>query len=141
MTGNQIQRHLKTEELYQQVIDLYPPEILDVVGETYVRGLLDGILSQGKIEGRMSAYSDLHHHVGAMQHDRLIEQWQCIVDSVSRQPIPERGDRVHFYDGRVEIVEGMDSGGGGVRLCNATTIRASSLTWKGKGFWRFVSGV
>lgn len=81
MSG-QVQRFLRTEELYQQIIDLYPSALLDVVGETYVRNRLDAILSQGKIEGRMSAYNDGSMiHSGALA-DQLIEGWQRIVDSV-----------------------------------------------------------
>lgn len=80
MSTSQVQRYLRTEELYKKIIDLYPSALLDVVGETHVRGILDAILSQGKIEGRLSAYGK--DAIAAPNHDRLIEDWQRVVDSV-----------------------------------------------------------
>lgn len=55
---NQVQRFLKTEELYDAIIVLIPEHTIDKIGETAIRGKLDAILSQGKIEGRLTALSD-----------------------------------------------------------------------------------
>lgn len=74
---SQIQRHLKTEELYKEIIALIPEAVLKVVSETHVRGKLDAILSMGKIEGRLTA---VHPDTGP-HNDRLIEDWQRIVDA------------------------------------------------------------
>jgi hypothetical protein len=57
MTG-QIQRHLRTEKLYDNVLSLITEDTVDDVdGLSVVRGMLDAILSQGKIEGRLTALS------------------------------------------------------------------------------------
>lgn len=50
--STQIQRHLKTEELYDKVLRMMFDE--DITTEQ-IRGKLDAILSQGKIEGRLTA--------------------------------------------------------------------------------------
>lgn len=71
---NQIQRHLKTEEFYQEIIALIPEETLKKISETTVRGKLDAILTMGKIEGRMSAPISLYG-------DRLIQDWMRIVEA------------------------------------------------------------
>lgn len=81
--ANQVQRFLRTEELYKEIIGLIPEAVIRAVGgETVVRGKLDAILSQGKIEGRLSG---LVHDpaVSWPDNDRLIEDWQRIVDSVT----------------------------------------------------------
>jgi hypothetical protein len=38
---------------------MYPGSVMDSVGETHIRGILDAILSQGKIEGRLSALNGM----------------------------------------------------------------------------------
>jgi hypothetical protein len=54
-----VQRHLKTEEFYREIIAMIPEETIKAAGgETPIRGKLDAILSLGKIEGRLSALSD-----------------------------------------------------------------------------------
>lgn len=78
MTGNHTQRYLRTEELYREIIDMVCPDVIKEIGETGVRIKLDAILSQGKIEGRLTAYPPER---GGLPHDdRLIEDWQRIVD-------------------------------------------------------------
>lgn len=57
-TPGQIERHLKTEALYKRIIGMYPGSVMDAVGETHIRGILDAILSQGKIEGRLTALAE-----------------------------------------------------------------------------------
>lgn len=79
MTG-QIQHNLKTEKLYKRIIGMYPGSVMDAVGETHIRGILDAILTQGKIEGRLTA-AEKNEFIFA-DSDRLIEGWQRIVDSV-----------------------------------------------------------
>jgi hypothetical protein len=78
MTGNQVQRYLRTEGLYQEIIDMVCPDVLKEKGETYVRGKLDALLALGKIEGRLSA-AEQNTFIFA-DNDRLIEDWQRIVD-------------------------------------------------------------
>jgi hypothetical protein len=81
MTG-QVQRYLKTEELYDAIIDMICPDVIKEIGETPIRSKLDAILTQGKIEGRVTAYTDAGMaRDGSPQGDRLIEDWQRIVDS------------------------------------------------------------
>lgn len=82
MSSDQVQRFLRTEELYKGIIGLIPESVLRVVGETYVRGLLDAVLSQGKIEGRMPAYDDGSINWSPIHDGGLVEGWQRIVDSV-----------------------------------------------------------
>jgi len=54
--ATQTARYLRTEELYDWVLSLITEDAFDDVGGTgAVRARLDGILSQGKIEGRLSA--------------------------------------------------------------------------------------
>lgn len=80
---NQTERYLRTEELYKEVIGLIPDQVLDGIGETAVRGRLDMILFAGKIEGRLSAYTDGRLFDGITpDQDLLIEDWQRIVDSI-----------------------------------------------------------
>mgnify|MGYP001574176126 CR=1 FL=1 len=56
---SQTERFLRTEELYDEVTCLITEDTMDDVGGVgHVRGLLDAILSQGKIEGRLSALPD-----------------------------------------------------------------------------------
>lgn len=55
---NQVERFLKTQELYDAIIALIPEHTIDRVGETAVRGKLDAILSMGKIEGRLTALDE-----------------------------------------------------------------------------------
>lgn len=80
--SKQVTHYTRTEELYKKIIDLYPEEILDVVGETHVRGILDAILTQGKIEARVLVLQREGYSVLEIARDRLVEQWQTIVDSV-----------------------------------------------------------
>lgn len=75
--STQIQRHLKTEELYDKVLRMMFDEDITTA---QIRGKLDAILSQGKIEGRLSAYGE--GSISSPSHDRLIEDWQRIVDGV-----------------------------------------------------------
>jgi hypothetical protein len=81
--SDQVQRYLKTAELYGWVIDLIPEGVIKAVGgETVVLGKLDAILSQGKIQGRLTAYNDGKIFGGILpEQDRLIEDWQRIVDA------------------------------------------------------------
>jgi len=80
---SQTDRFLRTQELYDAIIVLIPETALDRIGETEVRGKLDAILSMGKIEGRLSAYTDGRIFGGSLpEQDRLIEDWQRIVGSV-----------------------------------------------------------
>jgi hypothetical protein len=80
VTGNQVQRYLRTEELYKEIIGLIPESVTRAVGgETVVRGKLDAILSQGKIEGRLLSHN-VHGFPVSPHGDRLIEDWQRIVD-------------------------------------------------------------
>jgi hypothetical protein len=54
-----IQRHLKAEEFYQEIIALIPEEVIKAAGgETPIRGKLDAILTLGKIDGRLSALGE-----------------------------------------------------------------------------------
>lgn len=80
MTSDQVQRYLRTEELYQKILDMVGDSVFEARGETYVRGVLDALLSQGKIEGRLTA-AEQNTFIFA-DNDRLIEDWQRIVDSV-----------------------------------------------------------
>jgi hypothetical protein len=81
--SNQTERFLRTEELYRQIIGLMPEAVLKTVSETYVRGLLDAVLAQGKIEGRLSALPSAYGEGRARGlPDGLIEGWQRVVDSV-----------------------------------------------------------
>lgn len=59
MTDNWVDRHLRTEELYQKITSIIDPAYLDKHGETPVRAVLDAILSQGKIEGRRTALDEV----------------------------------------------------------------------------------
>lgn len=81
MSDNQIARYLRTEELYQQILDMVCENVFEEIGETGVRGKLDALLSQGKIEGRMTGHT-VHGHPVNPREDNLIEGWQRIVDSV-----------------------------------------------------------
>jgi hypothetical protein len=77
MTGNHTQRYLLTEELYGEIIGLIPESVIRAVGgESVIRGKLDAIISQGKIEGRLTVYG----YGVSPEGDRLIEDWQRIVD-------------------------------------------------------------
>lgn len=78
--SNQIQRYLKTEELYDAIIVLIPEHTIDRISETAIRGILDAILTQGKIEGRLLSHT-VHGFPVSPHGDRLIEAWQRIVDS------------------------------------------------------------
>lgn len=78
MPGTQVQRYLRTEELYREILDLVGESALDEISETAVRGKLDAILAQGKIEGRLTA-AEQNTFIFA-DSDRLIEDWQKIVD-------------------------------------------------------------
>lgn len=80
MTGNHTQRYLRTEALYQEIIDMICPDVIKEIGETGVRIKLDAILSQGKIEGRLTAYNDGFGSWFRRENDRLIEDWQKSVD-------------------------------------------------------------
>jgi hypothetical protein len=75
--SNQVQRVLRTAELYDAILVLIPEHTIDRIGETEIRGKLDVILSMGKIEGRLSA---THPDTGP-HNDRLIERWHRIVDN------------------------------------------------------------
>lgn len=84
MIRSQVQRYLRTEELYREILDLVGESALDEISETAVRGKLDAILAQGKIEGRLTAYTDGRVFGGILpEQDRLIEDWQRIVDGAS----------------------------------------------------------
>lgn len=82
MTGNQVQRFLRTEELYREIIALLPESAIRAVGgETEIRGRLDAILALGKIEGRLTAYTDGRLFGGILpDSDGLLIDWQKIVD-------------------------------------------------------------
>lgn len=96
---NQIDRYLRTEELYRQILGMVRGDVLGKIGESGVRGVLDALLSQGKIEGRLSAPISLCG-------DRLIEDWQRIVDSVSQ--VPDAEDRTTFeYTAQNSDVRGV----------------------------------
>ena len=82
MSDGQIARYLRTEALYQEILDMVCETVFEEIGETGVRGVLDAILSQGKIEGRMTA---LHKDTTA-EDDQLIEGWKRIVNSVQQAP-------------------------------------------------------
>lgn len=139
MTGDMVERHLHTEELYQKLMHVvYTPDRTDDINPDDMRRVLDAILSAGKIEGRLLSHT-VHGTPVQRTGDRFIEQWQCIVDSVPvEKAVPKRGDTVHFPD-RQEIVYEVD--GDDVRLCNLATIRASSLVSEVCGAWRFTGGV
>ena len=56
---SQAERYLRTEELYQDVLGIiYGPPYTEDVNPDDIRRVLDRILSQGKIEGRLSALPD-----------------------------------------------------------------------------------
>lgn len=96
---NQIDRYLRTEELYRQILGMVRGDVLEKIGESGVRGVLDALLSQGKIEGRLSTPNSLCG-------DRLIEDWQRIVDSVSQ--VPDAEDRTTFeYTAQNSDVRGV----------------------------------
>lgn len=80
--SDQVQRYLKTEELYREVLDLVCDTVFEEKGETYVRGKLDAILSQGKIEVRMAALKQSGVSFEDATNDPLIGQWTRIVESV-----------------------------------------------------------
>jgi hypothetical protein len=81
MTGNHTQRYLLTEELYQEIIGMICPDVIKEKGETHVRIKLEAITSAGKIDGRLTAYNDGRIFGGILpEQDRLIEDWQRIVD-------------------------------------------------------------
>lgn len=102
--GNQIDRYLRTEELYRQIVGMVRGDVLGKIGESGVRGVLDALLSQGKIEGRLSAYG--RGAIASPSHDRLIEDWQRIVDSVSQ--VPDAEDRTTFeYTAQNSDVRGV----------------------------------
>lgn len=79
--NGQVQRTLKIEDLYAAIIVLIPEHTINRISETAIRGKLDAILSVGKIEGRLSAYTDGRIFGGIMpEQDGLIDDWQRIVD-------------------------------------------------------------
>lgn len=89
MAMGQVQRHLKTEELYREILDLIGESALEQISETTVRGKLDAILTLGKIGGRLTAYTDGRLFGGILpDNDRLLIDWQRIVDSVAPDAPP-----------------------------------------------------
>lgn len=82
MAMGQVQRTLRAEELYREIIALLPESVVRAVGgETVIRGKLDAILTLGKIEGRLTAYTDGRLFGGILpDNDRLLVDWQRIVD-------------------------------------------------------------
>lgn len=84
--SNQTGRYLRTEELYKKVVEIadHDAQVCQVeLDETKLRGILEAIITQGKIEGRLSAYNDGRMFHASPDDDRLIEDWQTIVDSAS----------------------------------------------------------
>ncbi len=80
---SQTERFLRTEELYDLItknIAYSEDPTQGFHSSTQVRRVLDQIISQGKIEGRLSAHTDASLGV-LLYHDRLIKDWQRIVDS------------------------------------------------------------
>lgn len=75
-------RMRQQERLYKVVLSMICPKVLDEIGETPVRGLLDQILTSGKVDGRITVYSEPE----AAADDRLIDFWQDIV----AYPLPVR---------------------------------------------------
>ncbi len=92
MIQNQVQRHLKIEALYREILDLIGEDILDQISETTVRGKLDAILSMGKIEGRLTAYNDGYMFHASPDDDRLIDDWARIIASVTDVPRETKGE-------------------------------------------------
>ena len=90
---DQIARHLRTEELYDLIVERITYSEDPTVGfhsSTQVRRVLDQIITQGKIEGRLTALSSNIPHGSLAEDDRLIGVWQKIVDQRPRDPrIPE----------------------------------------------------
>ena len=78
--------------MYGEVLDLVCDTVFEEKGETYVRGKLDKILSQGKIEGRLTGLAEQYPMGGGPISDRLIEDWTKIVDSDTTET-----DRVIAY--------------------------------------------
>lgn len=78
---DQIERFLRIEELYQNLMGVVygPPHTQDINPDDICRAL-DPILAAGKIEGRLTAYNDGFGTYFARERDRLIEDWQRIVD-------------------------------------------------------------
>ena len=82
---DQIARHLRTEELYDLIVENIAYSEDPAVGfhsSTQVRRVLDQIVTHGKIEGRLTAKNDGF----VCPDDRLIVDWQNIVDQ--RPPDP-----------------------------------------------------
>ncbi len=87
---SQVARYLKTAELYDWVLNLISEDTFDEVGgRGAVQGVLDAILSMGKIEGRMTAL----HADTTREDDRLIDGWQRIVEAGAENPDSEKGRR------------------------------------------------
>jgi hypothetical protein len=141
VTGNQVQRYLRTEELYREIIDMVCPDVLKEIGESGVRGKLDALISKGKIEGRLSAYNDGRVFGGILpEHDRLIERWQRIVDAADQAPsdhAPKAGDEVFFPD-RVEVIGEVSDDG--IWMVGNSWVYRSRLAPIGPGRWRFKVG-
>lgn len=89
MAMGQVQRSLKAEELYREILDLIGESALEQISETTVRGKLDALLALGKIEGRLTAYTDGRLFGGILpDSDRLLVDWQRIVDSATTDASP-----------------------------------------------------
>lgn len=95
MLSDQVRRYLHTEKLYAQLIELIPEATLKRVGgESHVRGILDGIMSMGKVEGRLTGFMTLLNNREAVdqraESDRLIEDWLNIAHGgVPRETLPD----------------------------------------------------
>lgn len=76
------ERSPRAEELYQKLLnEIFWAEHTDEINQDDIRCAMDRILSQGKIEGRLTAYNDGFSFC-RREDDRLVKDWQRIVDSV-----------------------------------------------------------
>lgn len=83
--SKQTNHYLRTEELYKKVVETadHEAQVCQVgLDETKLRGILDAILTQGKIEARVLALQREGYSIPEIARDRLVERWQRIVDSV-----------------------------------------------------------
>lgn len=80
--SNQIQRHLRVAQLYDEILNLITEDTFDEVGgRGHVQGKLNAVFNAGKVEGRLSAFTDGRIFGGITpEQDGLIGDWQRIVD-------------------------------------------------------------
>lgn len=86
MTGDEVQRALRAEELYRNILDLFSEHMLEEIGESTVRGRLDAIYSAGKIYGRITALTETATYPAAGEVWRNRHDAQDVVEILSVSP-------------------------------------------------------